>query len=99
MRFETEAGGLSCDGHGRLAALRRLDRRARVAAVDQHGGEDRPGQREERADQERVAEPVVQRDERVDAGRVVGRRVGDRGEDRQAERAADLLARVDQARR
>src|SRR3954454_7447866 len=46
---ETEV--LRGDRSRRLFALDRLDRFARVAAVDQHGGEDRAGEREERAHQ------------------------------------------------
>ena len=71
----------------------------RRLAGDQHGREDRAEDREAGADDERALEALGERDRHATsppAASVVGAAVGDRGEDRQAERAADLLRRVDQ---
>jgi hypothetical protein len=72
---------------------------AAVTRGDQDGGQDRPGEREPGADQERPVKALGQRDRRVmDSAEqhVLGLSVGDRGEDRQTERSADLLRGVDQ---
>ena len=62
-------------------------------AVDEQEREDRAEDREPGADQQRRLEALGQRDRhraaRLDDG--VRARVGDRGQDREAERAADLL--------
>src|SRR5215217_4758777 len=83
-----------------LAALCGLGVLAGGAAGHQHDREDRAGDRYPGAGEEGVLEALGQRDRRRLAGGhgVVGTAVGDGGEDRQAERAADLLRRVDQAR-
>jgi hypothetical protein len=69
-------------------------------AGDQDHGEDRPEDGEARADGERPLEALGQRDrDRAAGGRDVTRAaVGDRRQDREPERAADLLRGVDQAR-
>ena len=75
---------------------------ARVARGDQHRGEDGAGEGEPGADQERVLEAVGERDRAVAhavGDRRARRAVGDRDEDREAERAADLLGGVHEPRR
>ena len=70
-----------------------------VARGHQHGGEDRPGDGEPGADEERPVKTLGQGDGRaVDAGveQALGTAVGDGREDREPERAADLLGGVDQ---
>src|SRR5215212_3411407 len=83
-----------------LAAPRGLGVLAGGAAGDEHDREDRAGDRYPGAGEEGVLEALGQRDRRRLAGghSVLGAAVGHGGEDRQAERAADLLRRVDQAR-
>ena len=64
-----------------------------------HRGQDRTGHRETGTDQERPVEALGERDDVVvHAGveQALGAAVGDGREDRQTERAADLLRGVDQ---
>ena len=93
---QTAAGAGSTSPRWAASACSRLSREEiRI------GGEDRPGDREAGADEERAVEPFRQRDRRaVHAGvkQALGAAVGDRREDREAERAADLLGGVDQPR-
>src|SRR3954454_20234481 len=96
VRDDRRPDDLGGDGRGMLATRRCLDGRARGAAGGRDGGQEAACRREAGADQEREPEPVVEGDEPVRGG-VVGHRIRDRGEDRQAERATDLLAGVDQA--
>src|SRR5215217_9190670 len=83
-----------------LAALCGLGVLAGGAAGHQHDREDRAGDRYPGAGEEGVLEALGQRDRGRLAGgrRVVGAAVRHGGEDRQAERPADLLRRIDQAR-
>src|SRR5215218_10290858 len=94
--------GSGCRRDGvELAAPRGLGVLAGGAAGHQHCREDRAGDRYPGTGEEGVLEALGQRDGgRLAGGHgVVGAAVGDGGEDRQAERAADLLRRVDQAGR
>src|SRR3954469_5624054 len=73
------------DGSRSFATRGCLDSLARVAAVDQDRAEDRADQGEARTDEERDAEALVQCDQVAAGVGVVGRGIGDRRQDREAQ--------------
>ena len=72
-----------------------------IATADDEDRDEETSERDGRAHPERGGEPVGERHRLLRAAgeRIIGRRDGDRGEDRYANGATDLLRRVDETRR